>query len=155
MYSHDIQVHFPRWPWWCGYFVFNRKHLMRFQSETFVFKFFLPSLDEAAQISETKYPSQPPTFSMPLKLLMLSRYCMMNEAKYYCFDVSCVAWSYIGLIILNSSVISLSFDMLGIKYNSPTLAYKQKTKVWVGELAQSARYSVTRTTNNSTTCTRF
>ena len=55
---------------------------------------------------------------------------MVNEAQSYCFNVSCAAGKYTGLIILNNSVISLSFDKLGIRYNGPTLACKpSKTKV--------------------------
>ena len=68
---------------------------------------------------------------MPSKLLILH-----GEAKFYCFTVSCVPES-----MFNYRKYFLSdffrFDMLRIKYNSQTLACKQKTKVWLTRALQA------------------
>ena len=69
-----------------------------------------------------KGPSQPPPFSMPLKLLILH-----GEVKSDFFTIGCVPESMFNYLQYSHSDF-LRFNMLRRKYNSQTLACKQKQR---------------------------
>ena len=72
--------------------------------------FFLPELKCALNDS-----SQPPSFSMPLKLLNL-----YGEANSYCFAVSCVPESVFNIFIIFISLRLISFILTSSRSNLVT-----------------------------------
>ena len=80
------------------------------------------SKEDEQTLEELKGASQPPLFSMPSKLLILH-----GEAKFEIFTIGCVPESMFNYLKYSHSDF-LRFDMLRRKYNSQTLACKQKQR---------------------------